>query len=143
MSDWDEEILDCPECGARKSMVCGECVLCGYPRHFLRARGMRALGAVILALALAGCAKPAPPPAEEFTPRELRELLCSDEARVGGKSVSIEVSSFPCSALKTRLAIEDSYGRGFWSGAVTRGFLRARLVARGFGSMILGLVGLG
>jgi hypothetical protein len=45
--------------------------------------------------------------------------------------------------MKTRIAIEDSKGRGFWAGGATRFFLRARLMARGVFSTIFGLVGLG
>lgn len=103
------------------------------------------LWAMILLLTFApGCATSEPPPVETFTPTEMRALLCEGgDTKIGGRSVNIEISSLPCTALKTRLAIEDSQGRGFWAGGVTRFFLRTRLVARGVFSTVFGMVGLG
>jgi len=106
------------------------------------------LAALLLAATLwwiVGCATaPEPPPTEQFTPAEMRALLCEGgDTKIGGRSVNIEISSLPCTALKTRLAIADSQGRGFWAGGVTRFFLRTRLVARGVFSTVFGMVGLG
>ena len=98
----------------------------------------------LVAWGMGGCATSEPPPTEQFTPSEMRALLCEGgDTKIGGRSVNIEISSLPCTALKTRLAIEDSQGRGFWAGGVTRFFLRTRLVARGVFSTVFGMVGLG
>jgi len=97
----------------------------------------------ILAVAVAGgCATP-PTPNEELSPKEVREIVCGNDTKVGGKSINIEIDSFPCTAVKTRHAIDDSEGQGFWGGPMTRFFLRTRLVARGVFSTVFGLVGLG
>jgi hypothetical protein len=99
---------------------------------------------VLVVVLTAGCAATAPPPpTETMTPREVREIVCGNDTKVGGRSINIEIDSFPCTAVKTRHAIEDTKGRGFWGGPVTRFFLRTRLVARGMFSTVFGLVGLG
>lgn len=104
---------------------------------------MRKLIGLSVLLVAAGCAKPQPVPSEELSPKELREIVCGNDTKVGGRSINIEIDSFPCTAVKTRHAIEDTKGRGFWGGPVTRFFLRTRLIARGVFSTVFGLVGLG
>lgn len=83
-------------------------------------------------------AVPEEPP--EFT---IEQACIQKTKKVSAGGFGLSGGSYPCDLVETYAALELAEGRGFIDGTLPRFFLRARLVTRGFFSMIFGLVGLG